>query len=140
MFTLHPTIEKDTMIIGDLPLCRVLLMNDKTYYWLILVPKRPDIEEMFELTDVEQQMLSKELNAVAERVNEQTGADKINVAALGNRVPQLHIHVIARYKSDPAWPKPVWGVDPAVPYAEDEKHAELSKWRSALGDLGLLLV
>ena len=116
MFELHPRLVRDTYVIGDFPLSRLLLMNDASYPWFILVPRRADIVEIFELRHDDQLQLLKEssqLSMVLSRVFE---ADKLNIAALGNMVPQLHIHHIVRYRSDQAWPQPVWGRFPAQPY------------------------
>ncbi len=116
-WTLHPQLEHDTHPAGDLPLCRVLAINDANYPWLLLVPRRPSIVEIIDLPDAEQTQLMGEI-ALASRVMKSiTGCDKINVAALGNVVPQLHVHVIARSRSDPAWPKPVWGTAPPKDYS-----------------------
>jgi diadenosine tetraphosphate (Ap4A) HIT family hydrolase len=119
-FALHPQLAADTIEIGQLALCRVLLMNDANYPWLILVPQRPGLHEIFELNTDEQTQLIHESSRVAQLMSSHFNADKINIAALGNMVPQLHIHHIVRYKSDPAWPAPVWGQAPARPYAADQ--------------------
>lgn len=116
MFSLHPRLAADTRPVTDLPLCRVLLMNDRTYPWLILVPQRPDLREMHRLSGPDQAQLLAELMTVSRVLEAHTGALKMNVAALGNMVPQLHIHVIARFEGDAAWPAPVWGKAPAAPY------------------------
>ena len=99
--------------IGDLPLCRVLLIKDANYPWLLLVPRRHDVVEIIDLDEVEQAQLMTEIADAARALKAITGCDKLNVAALGNVVPQLHVHVIARSRSDAAWPKPVWGAAPA---------------------------
>jgi diadenosine tetraphosphate (Ap4A) HIT family hydrolase len=118
MFELHPRIQADTHALGDWPLSRVLLMNDSTYPWLTLVPRRPDIVEIFDLTDEDGQTLWQELRTAARLLKQATGCDKINVVTLGNVVAQMHVHVIARWYDDVAWPRPVFGVQPAVPYTE----------------------
>lgn len=115
-FTLHSQLEADTIEVARWPLCRVLLMNDRTYPWLILVPQRADITEMHHLEPEDRTRLMHEMALAARLLEGATKAHKINVAALGNMVPQLHVHVIARFHEDPAWPKPVWGVRPAEPY------------------------
>ena len=119
MFALHTQLEKDCVPIGDLPLSRVLLMNDANYPWLVLVPRRADIVELFQLPRIDQQQLLDEVAQVAAALAGHFRADKMNVAALGNVVPQLHVHVIARFCDDVAWPRPVWGAVPARAYAED---------------------
>ncbi len=100
----------------DLPLSRVLVMDDTRYPWLVMVPRRPHLTEMFELDPTDRVILTEELTVAASQLKALTGCHKINVANLGNNVPQLHIHVIARNPGDPAWPGPVWGKGEAVPY------------------------
>lgn len=117
---LHPQLEKDCFVIGQMELCTVLLMNDASYPWFILVPQRENITEIHQLSDEDQQQLMRESSQLAAVIEKEFNADKINIAALGNIVPQLHIHHIVRYKSDPAWPAPVWGKHPAVPYPEEQ--------------------
>jgi len=113
---LHPQLEKDCIVLGQLDLCAVLLMPDANYPWLILVPQRENISEIYQLSDVDQQQLMRESSIASQVLVELFDADKINVAALGNMVPQLHIHHIARYTTDAAWPAPVWGAVPAKAY------------------------
>ena len=115
-FVLNATLAADTMVLGDFALSRVLLMNDARYPWLILVPRRPDIEEIIDLSLTDQHMLMDEITAASTAVQATVRPDKINVAAIGNRVRQLHVHVLGRFESDPAWPGPVWGHSPAVAY------------------------
>ena len=115
-WTLHSQLKKDTIDIGDLPLSKVLVIKDANYPWLLLVPRRPDIVEIIDLAEVEQAQLMTEISRVARALKEVTRCDKLNIAALGNVVPQLHVHIIARRKSDAAWPRPVWGVVPALDY------------------------
>ncbi len=117
MFELHPRLAQDTWPVGDFPLSRLLLMNDTSYPWFILVPRRAAIREIFELTYGDQQQLLKESSLLAEVLSKIFQADKLNIAALGNLVPQLHLHHIVRYQSDQAWPNPVWGLFPAHPYS-----------------------
>jgi diadenosine tetraphosphate (Ap4A) HIT family hydrolase len=119
-WSLNPQLEKDTISIGDLPLSRVLVIKDANYPWLLLVPRRPDAVEIIDLGEIEQAQLATETNRVARALKEITSADKLNIAALGNVVPQLHIHIIARRKTDAAWPRPVWGVVPALPHDPQE--------------------
>jgi len=119
-WTLHPQLERDTASIGDLPLSRVLIINDANYPWLLLVPRRPLVVELIDLDDVEQAQLMTEVTRVARALRTVTHCDKLNIAALGNVVPQLHVHVIARFRSDAAWPKPVWGAAPPRPYEREE--------------------
>ena len=128
MFTLDARLEQDTWLIGDLPLCRLLLSNDSNYPWFILVPRREGISELFQLDDSDQQLMWRETTELARVLNEMFDAHKMNVATLGNVVSQLHMHVIVRYRTDAAWPAPVWGKLPAKPYAE----AQVSEMRSKL--------
>ncbi len=120
-FELHPQLAQDCFALGDFPLSRLLLMNDANYPWVILVPRRPAIREIHELDDRDRQQLWDESAALSRWLMEIFKGDKLNVAALGNVVPQLHVHHIVRYKTDGAWPSPVWGKQPARPYAEAER-------------------
>ncbi len=117
MFKLHPQLARDTIVVGDFPLCRLLLMNDLNYPWFILVPRRAGVKEIFEMAKADQLQLLRESSHLSETMQKVFQADKMNVAALGNMVQQLHIHHIARYKTDPAWPKPVWGLHEPIPYS-----------------------
>ncbi len=137
MFELHTQLIKDTLIVGDLSLCRVLLSNDAQYPWLILVPRREDVIELFQLSRIDQQQLLDEVSNVSAALAGHFCADKINIATLGNVVPQLHVHVIARFTDDAAWPRPVWGVKPAQPYAEEELQQRLVELEELLLPLGL---
>ncbi len=118
MIDLHPQLVKDTIIIGRFNLCILLLMNDANYPWFILVPDRKHVQEIFQLEKSDQQTLLAESSLLSEVLAKEFFADKINIAALGNIVPQLHIHHIVRYKNDPAWPAPVWGQQPATSYSK----------------------
>lgn len=108
-FTLHPQLAADCIVAGDLPLTRVLLNDDANYPWLILVPRKPGLVDLTDLSDDDQARLLREVSSAARALKEITRYEKLNVAALGNQVPQLHVHVIARFRSDAAWPNPVWG-------------------------------
>jgi diadenosine tetraphosphate (Ap4A) HIT family hydrolase len=115
-FVLHERLAADTVALADWPLSRVLLMNDQNYPWLILVPRRPGLKEIHDLGQDERAQLTEEICRTSRALQSRFSPDKINVGALGNLVPQLHIHVIARFTTDPAWPGPVWGKQPPVPY------------------------
>ena len=117
---LHEQLERDCIVLGQLDLCAVLLMPDANYPWLILVPQRENISEIYQLNDVDQQQLMRESSQVSRLLVELFDADKINVAALGNMVPQLHIHHVARYKTDAAWPAPIWGAVAVKKYSDKE--------------------
>lgn len=119
MFQLDERLAADTIEIDRWPLCRVLLMNDTNYPWLILVPARPGIREIDELNEADRRTLLDEISRAYGVLRRMVQPDKLNVAALGNHVPQLHVHVIARFTRDPAWPRPVWGVVPAKPYTDE---------------------
>jgi diadenosine tetraphosphate (Ap4A) HIT family hydrolase len=119
-FTLHPQLAQDTLFIKDLLLCRVVLMNDARFPWVILVPRRQGVCELMDLMPGEQTLVLNEIHKVSVFLKQFFKSEKLNVAALGNIVPQLHIHVIARFTQDAAWPKPVWGVGEAVKYTDAE--------------------
>ena len=119
MFQLHPQLEADTVLVGRFPLSLLLLSKDANYPWCILVPQREGMEEIYQLDSADQAQLLHESCLLAETLSELFAADKINVATIGNMVPQLHMHHVARFKSDAAWPKPIWGTVEAVAYPED---------------------
>jgi diadenosine tetraphosphate (Ap4A) HIT family hydrolase len=135
-FTLHERLAADTIEVTQWPLSLVLLMNARQWPWLILVPRRPAIREIYELAEPDQHALMSEIVRASERLTQLVRPDKINVAALGNAVPQLHVHVIARFTGDPAWPKPVWGTVPPEPYAQDELGRTLDRFRRPLTHAG----
>ncbi len=110
-WSLHPQLAKDTVSVCDLALSRVLAMNDGEFPWLILVPRRAAAGDIIDLGD-EQAQLMEELSLVSQALKTETRCDKLNVGAIGNVVPQLHIHIVARRKDDPLWPKPIWGSAP----------------------------
>jgi diadenosine tetraphosphate (Ap4A) HIT family hydrolase len=134
MFELHPRLKADTIPVIDWPLCRILLMNECAWPWLVLVPRRHGITEIHELDASDREMLIQEIAAASTRLQNLSGADKMNVAALGNMVPQLHIHIIARFKDDPAWPKPVFGFQAPNPYDAEFLAEHMQKMVDALGD------
>ncbi|HEY7999334.1 MAG TPA: HIT family protein [Pseudolabrys sp.] len=115
-WSLHPQLAQDTVPVGDLVLSRVLLTNDANFPWLILVPRRLGLIELIDLPENAQVQLLGEVAIAARVLKSITECEKLNIAALGNQVPQLHVHVIARRHSDAAWPKPVWGAAPPVTY------------------------
>jgi diadenosine tetraphosphate (Ap4A) HIT family hydrolase len=121
-WSLHPQLMADTVPVGDLALVRVLLANDANYPWLILVPRKPGLVELIDLGDNAQVQLLGEIASAARALKAITACDKLNIAALGNQVPQLHVHVIARRHSDVAWPSPVWGA--MLPRAYDPAERE----------------
>ena len=135
MFTLDPRLEKESLLIGEFELSRVLLMNDARYPWVILVPRVTGLTEVFDLTIEQQQQLMIESNGVASRLNTLVQADKMNVAALGNVVSQLHVHHVARFIQDDSWPAPVWGKGESIPYSEQESDAVIEQLKSVFKDL-----
>lgn len=122
-FTLHPRLASDCFVIGELELSTLLLMNDAQYPWCILVPRRTDVREIHELSDADQVQLLRESSLLGRALMRAFGGSKLNVAALGNVVPQLHLHHIVRFEHDPAWPAPVWGRHPPRPYDEAGRRA-----------------
>jgi diadenosine tetraphosphate (Ap4A) HIT family hydrolase len=131
-FSLHPQLAADTVPVGDLPLSRVLLANDANYPWLILVPRRAGITELIDLNAADRRQLTSETDAAARVLKSITECEKLNVAALGNVVAQLHVHVIGRRHSDKAWPKPVWGAAPATDYVKAVRDGFIAALRRAL--------
>jgi diadenosine tetraphosphate (Ap4A) HIT family hydrolase len=131
-FSLHERLAADCVTLADWPLCRVLLMNDASYPWLILVPRRPGLSEFHQVDSGDMPQLVDEICDASRALEAVFRPDKINVGALGNMVPQLHIHVIARFRDDPAWPGPVWGAQPPAPYEEAALRARLDALTAAL--------
>jgi diadenosine tetraphosphate (Ap4A) HIT family hydrolase len=127
-WTLHPALARDTLMLGDLPLSRVLLVNDANWPWLLLVPRRLNVRDIIDLDEVEQGQLMTEMSRLARALKEVTACDKLNIAALGNVVPQLHVHVVARREGDAGWPKPIWGAAPAIAY----EASDLEGFKAAL--------
>lgn len=134
MFQLHPQLAKDCLVIGRYDLCHLLLMNDRHYPWFILVPEREKVSEIYQLNDADQALLWRESTQLSESLARIFAADKMNIAALGNVVPQLHIHHIVRYQTDPAWPAPVWGKLPTKAYSDNELQALFTRIAPVLGE------
>jgi diadenosine tetraphosphate (Ap4A) HIT family hydrolase len=132
-FALDERLAKDTLVIGDMRLSRVLLMNDARWPWLILVPRREGAVELTDLDADDRALLIEEAASAARFLKTHTGAVKINLGALGNVVRQLHLHVVARNVGDPAWPGPVWGQGAATPYDEAQARALIAAARSGFG-------
>jgi diadenosine tetraphosphate (Ap4A) HIT family hydrolase len=133
-FSLHPRLAADCIDLGTMELSRLLLLNDSRYPWCILVPERADVREVYQLSDTDQMTLTRESARLSRFLAETFSADKMNTGALGNLVPQLHIHHIARYHDDDAWPGPVWGIGEATPYSEPEMVKMVRKIRAGLID------
>jgi len=131
-FQLHPRLEQDCFTVGQFALSQLLMMNDCQYPWFILVPRRADITEIYRLAEADRQMLLAESCLLAEKLEEIYRPDKLNVATIGNLVPQLHMHHVARYRSDKAWPAPIWGKLPAQPYDRQKANLQIARLREAL--------
>lgn len=119
-FVLHSTLARDTVEVARLPLCRVLLMNDRRFPWLILVPERESLREIHELPPAERSILIEEIARAGQELVHLFQPDKLNTGALGNIVPQLHVHIVARFATDAAWPGPVWGSGVTIAYAASD--------------------
>ena len=132
VFELDHRLAGDTFPVANLGLCQLRLMNDSRWTWFIMVPQRPDISEIFDLTPLDQTMLTFETNLVASALKSVMDCTKVNVAAIGNLVRQLHVHVIARNEGDENWPAPVWGFGKAVPYSETARQAAIETIMKAL--------
>ena len=129
-FTLHPQLAADTIAVGDLALSSVLLMDDARFPWFILVPHRADVSEVSDLSDEDGAALMSEIRIATRVMLELAKPDKVNVGALGNMVAQLHVHVVGRFRSDPAWPGPVWGYGSRSPYPEHAAAALVERARA----------
>lgn len=134
-FELHAQLDADTCFVCDLPLSRVLLINDSQYPWYVLVPRVPGISEAHHLTPSDRQQLVVESDAVCVAMEHLFNPDKLNVAAIGNMVPQLHVHHVARYRGDACWPAPVWGARPAKPYTNEQSEVMINKLSERLSGL-----
>lgn len=132
-FSFDPRLEADSVPVADLALSAVRLSRDGAYPWAILVPRRPGATELIDLTAPERALLMEEIAQVSAALKVITGCDKLNVAAIGNVVSQLHIHVVARFRDDRAWPGPIWGRFPAAPRTAEAEVALVADLRAALG-------
>jgi len=126
-FQLHPQLQKDCFVIGKFELCQVLLVNDSQFPWFILVPQQNNIREIYQLETADQITLIQESSYLAEKLATIFNADKLNIAAIGNVVPQLHLHHVVRYQTDKAWSAPIWGKFAAVPYTEQQRNQLLAR-------------
>ncbi|WP_420546956.1 HIT domain-containing protein [Curvivirga sp.] len=134
MFQLHPRLEADTVHVMDLPLSRVLLLKDARYPWVVLVPQRPNLKEIHQLNDEDGIQLWREMRVLSEFMEKNFDCQKVNVAALGNMVPQLHVHIIAREEEDFAWPKPVWAIGDAEEYDDQSLRYRIELLKQGLGN------
>jgi len=133
-FQLHPRLQQDSILIGQFKLSELRLINDSQYPWFVLVPKRPDINEIYQLSEIDQHQLQQESSLLTQTLDQLFVADKMNIAAIGNIVPQLHIHHIVRFKTDIAWPAPVWGKFDAVPYNKGQAEEITNRIKEAFKD------
>lgn len=131
-FMLHERLVADTFLVGSLPLCEALLMNDARFPWVILVPRVAGVRDIIDLCDADIELLNRESVLLQRVLRSLFTPDKLNVAAIGNMVPQLHVHHIARFTGDSEWPAPVWGRGQAQPYAAEARDARLVALREAL--------
>ena len=131
-FQLDPRLDNDCLFLTDWPLCRVLRMNDRAYPWLILVPRRSGKRDLIDLSSADQALLLGEINKASRAIRQALKPEKLNVAALGNVVAQLHVHVVGRFTDDPAWPRPIWGVQAPQPFDSDDAEVEVIQWRERL--------
>ncbi|MUJ18906.1 HIT domain-containing protein [Aliivibrio fischeri] len=134
-FQLHPRLQQDCIVLGNLPLCKVLLIKEDIGPWLILVPRIEELKEIHHMTDEQQIQFIKESSAVAQLLEDNFSPDKINIGALGNLVPQLHIHHIARFTTDVAWPGPVWGNTTGVIRAQSSQTQLVDLLRDKLSNI-----
>ncbi|MDH5301928.1 MAG: HIT domain-containing protein [Gammaproteobacteria bacterium] len=128
MFVLHPTLKRDCFVVGHFPLSVLLLMNDSSFPWFILVPARDSVTEIYQLNREDRLQLMEESYQLSLAMQTCFQPDKLNIAAIGNMVPQLHMHHVARYKNDTCWPKPVWGNSSAKPYSDSEYEFLLARF------------
>lgn len=132
-FQLHPQLKQDSIFCGRFELCQLRMINDSQYPWFILVPEVNEITEIFQLDKQQQIQLFEESSLLAIRLKSVYNADKLNIASIGNIVPQLHLHHIVRYQADKAWPAPVWGKYPATHYPPDKIEPQLERIKNAFG-------
>lgn len=132
-FSFDPRLEGDSLPVADLPLCAVRLMKDANYPWALMIPRQAGLVEIIDLAPEDRLKLMEEIATVSSALQQFTGCDKLNVGALGNMVPQLHVHVIARFKDDAAWPGPVWGAAKATAYEEGSAEKLIDALRAMLG-------
>jgi len=134
MFELNPVLARDSILVGYFSLCQLRIINDAQFPWFILVPQRNNITEIYQLVEEDRQQLMTESCLLSETLHDAFSASKLNVAALGNQVPQLHVHHIVRYKTDLCWPGPIWGKFEAIPYTKEKLAEILQKVQSLLSD------
>lgn len=131
-FTLDPRLEETSHFVCDLSLCMVRLVDDARFPWLMIVPRRGGLRDFHDVAEADKAAFHKEIDQVSAVLQAKSGAEKMNVGALGNMVPQLHVHIIARFEADEAWPGPVWGVGTAIPYDKADAASRVAEYRSLL--------
>lgn len=131
-FALHPQLEDDSHAVATLDLCEARLVDDARFPWVLLIPRRPDVVQILDLTEADQQTLWDEIRRVTARMNEIWQPDRVNLGSIGIVVPQLHVHLVARHEGDDAWPGPVWGTGEPQTYPADLLAERLGKLRGAL--------
>lgn len=136
-FQLHPRLAADSLHLGDLSLCQLRLMNDSRFFWLLLIPRLPDAVEITDLSKQDYLQLWQEVRQLSEIIKPLLQADKLNVATLGNMVPQLHLHLIARFKTDAAWPNPIWGAGTATAYQTEPLEQRIQQLKTACSALDI---
>lgn len=137
IFKLHPQLAKDGIVIGDFEVSKLLMINDAAYPWFVLVPRVPNIKDAYQLSEADHQQVTLESRALCLALMQAFGGEKMNVAALGNMVPQLHIHHIVRYAHDPAWPGPIWGVQELSPMSDADIAVRISTLKTAFKGMNL---
>jgi diadenosine tetraphosphate (Ap4A) HIT family hydrolase len=133
LFSVHRQLAMDSIALGSFELCQLRLINDCQYPWFILIPQRTNIQEIYQLTTQDQSLLIKESSFLAEQLARLFKADKLNIAAIGNVVPQLHLHHVVRYQTDIAWPKPIWGLSSMQAYSATLLEQRIEEVKQQLG-------
>lgn len=140
MFELDSRLVADTVVVGDFTLSRLLMHRDANYPWFILVPRREAVSEIYHLSEEDRQQLMRESCQLSEALVDVFSPDKINIATLGNMVPQLHMHHVVRYKTDGAWPNPIWGAQSPATYTEKQWLQRLESIANVLEGEGFIAV
>lgn len=135
-FGLHPQLAADSHPVARLELCELRLIDDCRYPWLVLIPRVAGATELIDLEPAQRRLLTDEIDIASRLLRDLFAPDKLNVAALGNQVPQLHVHLIARFRDDPAWPKPIWGQFPAQPYTDGGRAERIARLKDGLHGMG----
>ncbi len=131
-FFIHTKLAEDTFFIKDMKLCRLLLMNDNRFPWVVLVPRQENVRDLIDLLPGHQRRLLEEINRVSVFMKRFFKSEKLNIATIGNIVPQLHVHIVARNSTDTAWPKPVWGYGDPVRFTDEREKKIIAAFKAAL--------